>query len=210
MVLNRYKIHIADFPKAIKFLKGQAFKNVTPNWVVKNEKSLTVVDGKVLFNKLPIIPIEKQDEYLRKQIFGESKVPLSRDGMFHQIFKGKKAVAGISRRKIMEFLRAQSVVQKGKGAVPVPKLAGKKVKEYAIEFDLIFLKARDVEKANKQFRGNETLKGKDEDPTLSGLTYIISCVETVTGLTKIAHVSRKLPSVVSPIVKSLCSTLPKT
>ena len=135
MGLNRFKINQADFPKAIKYLLKKAYKKDTPNWIVKNEKHLTIEAGKVLYNGLKIIPIEKQDEYLRTLVFGDSAVPLSRDGMFHQVFKGKNAVAGLSRRKIMNFLRAQSVVQKGKGAEPVPKLAGKKVKEYAIEFE---------------------------------------------------------------------------
>ena len=142
MGLNRFKIRQGDFVKAIQYLKKKGFKKDTPNWVVKNEKHLTVVGGKVLFNDKKIIPIEKQDEYLRTLVFGDSPIPLSRDGMFHQVFKGKNAVVGLSRRKIMDFLRAQSVVQKGKGAEPVQKLAGKKVKEYSIEFDLIFLKAR--------------------------------------------------------------------
>ena len=202
MGLNRFKIHEADFAKAKQYLQKKLFKKDTPNWVVKNATNLSVDGGKVLFNGLPIIPVEKQDEYLRKQIFGKkSKVPLSRDGMYHQVFKGKNAVAGISRRKIMEFLRAQSVVQKGKGAEPVPKLAGKKVKDYAIEFDLIFLKARDVAKANKHFRDNPTLQGSDD--TQKGLTYLLSVVESVTGLTKIMHLSRKLPKIVSPAVVQL-------
>ena len=127
--------------------------------------------------------------------------------MFHQVFKGKNAVVGLSRRKIMDFLRAQSVVQKGKGAEPVQKLAGKKVNEYSIEFDLIFLKARDVAKANKHFRDNPTLQGSDE--TQKGLTYILSVTESVTGLTKIMHLSRKLPKTVSPAVIKLMKEIAK-
>ena len=125
--MNRYKIKRADFPLAKKYLAGNAFKSKTPSWVVKNEKFLQVVDGKVRYNNLPIIPVEDVADYLRKEVFGkDSRTPLSRDGMHHLI---KSRVAGISRRAIMEFLRGQSVVQKGKGAVPQQKLAGKKLKD---------------------------------------------------------------------------------
>ena len=207
--MNRYKIKREDFPKAIKYLAGKAFKSKTPSWVVKNEKFLQVVDGKVRYNNLPIIPSEDVADYLRKQVFGkDSKTPLSRDGMHHIV---KQQVAGISRRAIMDFLRGQSVVQKGKGAVPKQKLAGKKLKDYHISFDLVFLKKRDVEKANKLFRDSNKLDGdpNDEDKSSKGLTYIVSVVESVSGLTKLAHVSRKLPKVVSPIVLKLMREIAK-
>ena len=155
--MNRFRIQREDFPKAIKYLAGKAPKNKTPSWIVKNEKFLQVVDGKVRYNKLPIIPVEDVGDYLRKEVFGkDSKTPLSRDGMHHLI---KSRVAGISRRAIMQFLRGQSVVQKGKGAVPQQKLAWKKLKDYHISFDLVFLKKRDVSKANRLFLDSNKLDG---------------------------------------------------
>ena len=45
MGLNRFKIRQGDFVKAIQYLKKKGFKKDTPNWVVKNEKHLTVVGG---------------------------------------------------------------------------------------------------------------------------------------------------------------------
>ena len=194
MTLSRYKIRDADLSKAKAFLNKKASKKNTPNWIVKNEKSLKVVKGTVQYNGLPIITIEKSDAYLRKLVFDtNSKTPLSRDGMFHLL---KQQVAGISRRKIMNFLRAQSVVQKGKGAVPVPKPGGKPLKRLHMEFDLIFLKKRDVAKANPYFRDSEFLSGKDNN----GLTYIISVVEKVSGLTRLGFSKSKEARDVTPKV----------
>ena len=137
MSLSRYTVKKADFPKAILYLQGKSFKSKSPSWAVKNKDYLQVVDGKVRFNNLPIVPTEEVEKYLRTLVFDKSsKSPLSRDGMFHHI---KGMVSGISRRRIMQFLRGQSVIVKGKGAEPVPKLAGKPLKTYHVEFDLIFL-----------------------------------------------------------------------
>jgi hypothetical protein len=209
MSLARYKISEKDFPKAIKFLNKEKgiYKKDTPNWVVKNEKFLQVVNGKVRFNDKEIVPLEHTQKYLRNLLFNkDSRTPMSRDGAFHLL---KQKVAGISRRTIMSFLQAQSVVVEGKGAVPVPKGGGKKVKNYEIEFDLVFLKKRDVVNANKYFEDNTQLDGDDEKN--KELTYIVSVVEKVTGLTRLDWVKSKHAAKVTPIVvrlmKSLASSL---
>ena len=211
MSLARYKISEQDFPKAIKYLQDGAFKNKTPNWVVKNKQFLQVIDGKVRFNNLPIIPSEKINDHLRKLTFGkDSRTPLSRDGMFHKI---KTSVAGISRRAIMDFLRGQSVIIKGKPAVPVPKGGGVKLKNYHIEFDLVFLKKRDVVKANKYFEDNKQLDGddEDEDEENKDLTYIVSVVEKITGLTRLDWVKSKhapkVTAIVIRLMKSIAAAL---
>jgi hypothetical protein len=205
MTLSRFKIHKEDFAKAVKYLTKSAWKKDTPAWIVKNKQNLQVKDGKVLYNDKPIVPIEGADDYLRGLVFGkDSKTPLSRDGMFHLV---KSEVAGISRRRIMDFLRGQSVVQKGKGAVPVQKLSGKPLKNYHIEFDLVFVKKTDVVKANPHFKEDETLDGLKNNK----LTYILSVVEKVTGLTRLEYVTRKEAKIVSPLVvkaiKSIASAL---
>ena len=75
----------------------------------------------------------------------------------------------------------------------------------------MFLKKRDVSKANKLFLDSNKLDGDplDEDKNSRGLTYIVSVVESVSGLTKLAHVSRKLPKIVSPIVLKLMREIAK-
>ena len=199
MSLARYTIKKADFPAAILYVQGKAFKNKSPSWAVKNKPFLQIVEGKLRFNNLPIIPVEEAEKYLRNLVFDKSsKSPLSRDGMFHHI---KSKVAGISRRRVMSFLRGQSVVVKGKGAEPVPKLAGKKLKGYHIEFDLIFLKKNDVQKANKHFRDDESLEGVLEKGRTPGLTYIVSTVEKVSGLARLTWVQSKEAGKVTPIVQ---------
>ena len=198
MSLSRYTIKKADFPKAILYLQGKSFKSKSPSWAVKNKDYLQIVEGKVRFNNLPIIPTEEVEKYLRHLVFDKSsKSPLSRDGMFHVL---KTTVAGISRRRVMQFLRGQSVIVKGKPAQPVPKLGGKPLKTYMIETDLIFLKKADVQKANTFFRDDEGLKGELEKGKRTGLTYLVSTVEKVTGLVKLDWVKTKEAKIVSPIV----------
>jgi hypothetical protein len=205
MTLSRFTIRKSDFPKAIKYLsKEGAFKKDTPSWVVKNKDKLQVVNGKVRYNDLEIVPSENLDAYLRKILFDQnSKIPASRDGMFHLL---KSKVANVSRRKIMNFLRGQSVVIKGKPSVPVPKLGGRPLKTHEIEFDLVFLKKRDVVNANKYFDNDITLDGKDNN----GLTYIVSVVEKASGLTRIGFSSSKESAKVTPIVIRLMKEIAKS
>ena len=198
MSLNRYKIKKSDFPAAIKYLNGKAFKKDSPAWSVRNQAYLQVVDGEVRYNNKRIIPDEDVDKFLRGLVFDKkSKSPLSRDGMFRHL--QTLDVAGISRRKVAEFLKGQSVVVKGKGAEPVPKMAGKKLKNYHIEFDLIFVKRKDVIRANKLFVSNVELKNEQEGGE-KDLTYIVSTIEKITGLTRLNWVKTKLPAQVTPIV----------
>ena len=103
----------------------------------------------------------------------------------------------------MDFLRGQSVVQKGKGAVPVQKLSGKPLKNYHVEFDLIFVKKTDVVKANPYFKDDEVLDGLGNNK----LTYILSVVEKVTGLTRLGFVTRKEAKTVSPMVIKLINEI---
>ena len=78
MSLARYKISEKDFPQAIKYLKHEkgVLKKDTANWVTKNEQMLQVIDGKVLFNNLPIVPREQVQSHLRQILFNKnSKTP---------------------------------------------------------------------------------------------------------------------------------------
>ena len=69
MSLSRYSIRKADFPKAKKYLEGNAFKSKSPSWAVKNKQFLQIVEGKIRYNNLPIIPAEDVDSYLRGLVF---------------------------------------------------------------------------------------------------------------------------------------------
>ena len=199
MSLNRYKISKSDFPAAIKFIQGKSFKKDAPNWAVKNEQYLQIVDGKIHYNNKRIIADEDVDKFLRGLVFNkESKSPLSRDGMFKHI--QTQNVSGISRRRVAQFLKAQSVVVKGRPAGPVAKLGGKKLKSYHIETDLIFVRRRDVIKANKLFVSDVSLKNETAEGQEKDLTYIVSTIEKVTGLTRIDWVKSKLAEKVTPIV----------
>jgi hypothetical protein len=210
MSLSRYTIKKADFPAAIKFLAGKSFKKDSPSWAVRNKQFLQVVDGKVRYNNKGIVADEDIDAYLRGLVFNkESKSPLSRDGMFKHI--QTLNVAGISRRRVAQFLKGQSVVVKGKPAEPVPKHSGKKLKRYHIETDLIFVRRKDVIRANKHFVNDVSLRNENAEGQEKDLTYLISTIEKITGLTRIHWIGSKLAEKVTEVVirqmKSIAKSL---
>ena len=97
--MNRYKISGEQITKAKKFLQGKLKKG--PTWAVKYKKDLKIEKTKLLFQGKEIIPIEKVDEVLRKEIYKKNTdVVPSRDSAFHTL---KKRYSNISKRKIMEF-----------------------------------------------------------------------------------------------------------
>ena len=106
--MNRYKISKNQFPAARKYLAGEAYKKDSPSWAVKFKENLEFQNnGKLFFNELQVIPEEDVDAYLRKQVFNKK--------WGYNILK--KRVVGITRARLMKFLKAQSVVD----AIPKPK-----------------------------------------------------------------------------------------
>ena len=197
--MNRYKITGEQLQITKKFLAGK-ISNKVPNFAKKYKDDLTVKKGKVFYKNQEIIPIENVEAYLRKTLYTKGEnVPLSRDGCFHAM--KSRQVIGISRRAIMNFIKAQPAIEMGKNALPARKKAGKKLKNVTIETDLIFIRRPDLEKINKKFK-------KSSIPRES---YIVCTVEKLTGLTRTNYVKTKLPSVVGPIVKkhvlSICKQL---
>ena len=198
--MNRYKITEVQLKSAKKFLAGKKTNGV-PNWTKKFQDDLTIKNGKIFFKEQEIIPSEKVNEYLRKTFYTKNEdVPLSRDGAFHAM--KKRPVIGISRRAIMDFLKAQRPVEMGRAALPQKKQAGKKIKNITLETDLIFIRKPDLEKINKKFK---------KDKKVPFESYICCTVDKMTGLTRINYCKTKLPSVVGPLVKkqveSICKQL---
>ena len=108
--MNRYKISKDSFPKVKKFLKGEVFKKDAPSFARKFKEDLSFKGNDLYFKGQLVIPQETVDGYLRKEFYSKkSDVPLSRDGAWH-ILK-KREIVGITRARLMKFLKAQSAVE---------------------------------------------------------------------------------------------------
>ena len=198
--MNRFKISKAQYPAAKKYLEGTAFKKDSPSWCVKFKEDLSFRQGKLYYKELRVIPQEDVDKYLRDLVYNKkSDVPLSRDGAHHLI---KQRVVGITRARLMKFLKAQSAVESTKNANRKPKrTSGPKQKAYTFQCDLVFIRKPDLVEISKRF--NKTVKQKE--------SYIVSVVEKITGLTALDYVLVKEQEVVTPIVikliQSICDKL---
>ena len=198
--MNRYKFTSDGIKSAIKFLKDG---EDGPPWAQKYKEDLKVKGTDVFYKNKKIISHDKVGDVLREEIYKkDGDTPAGRDSGFHLL---KQKYVGISRRYLMKFLQSQKALGTTRAAVAKPKkAAGKKLKKYTIETDLIFLKRNDMIRANKRFR----LTSLDEVPELS---YIVSTVEKVTGLCRLSPCKVKDAGVVTPIVlkhiEELCKSL---
>ena len=194
--MDRYKFTEASLKSAIKFLKHQKGKPLA--WVTKFKDGLTVRAGKVYYNKRQIVPREKVDDVLRKELYKKGgDIPSGRDSAFHLL---KQRYIGCSRRAVMEFIRAQKPLGEVKAALNQPKQkSGEKLKNYIFETDLVFLKKKDLETANKKFI-------RDDIPDLS---YFLSTVEKVTGLCRFDYILTKEAAIVTPKVIKQCKEMAK-
>ena len=194
--MQRFKLTDKKIKQAIAYLKTK--KGTSPNFAIKFKDDLKVKGSKLFFQDLEVVPREKVDEVLRKELYGKkSDVPYGRDSSFHVL---KKRYVGISKNAIMEFIRKQKTLGEIKAALPKPAVSGgPKLKGYTFETDLIFLRKNDLEKANKKFIRDEI---KNE-------TYFLTCCEKVTGLSNFAYVKTKEQNVVSPLVVKQCQKIAK-
>ena len=202
--MNRYKVIKSDFAKVRKYLsKNGATKTQTPSWGVKFKDRLSVVNGKIKFDGLTIIPDSEKSTYLRKLLYDGDKIPFSRDSAFHHI---KKEAVGISRRYLMDWLRGQSINEMGRAAVPGHQKGkgGAPISSYVMEFDLIFVRRPDLEKVQKRFK-----KADLQDVPFE--SYIVSVSEKSTGITALGFTKTKDMRIVTPKViaqiKRICKTL---
>ena len=192
--MDRFKFTEANVKKAIVFKKTGKGKPST--WVAKYKDDLTTKGSKLFYKKRQVVPREKVDDVLRTELYKKNgDIPSGRDSAFHIL---KQRFVGISRRAVMEFIRAQKPLGEIKAALNQPKQkSGEKLKNYIFETDLVFLKKTDLENANRKFI-------RDDIPDLS---YILSTVEKVTGLCRFEYVLTKEASVVTPKVLKQCKEM---
>ena len=190
MTINRYKINKAGVAKAIRFLKSGKGHLDVPTWVEKFKSQLKIKNGKLYFEGREIVPREDVDKYLRKRLYskGDDAIQTSRDSAHYQLLK---ETVGITRRLLMNFLKAQRTLGETHSALPEPKSkGGKRIDGYVLETDLVFVKKDDLVAANPRFE-------KKHKPDL---VYILTTVEKATGLCKLAYITTKEAHVVTPKV----------
>ena len=181
--MNRYKIDKEGIAAAKKFLKTGKGHLQAPNWAIKFKDQLKVNGSKIMFENRELIPREDVEDYLRKRLYskGDDAIQSSRDAAFYQLLK---ETVGITRRNLMDFLKAQKTLGATRSAAPAPKSkGGKKIKNYVLETDLVFIRKDDLVKANPRF---EKKHSKD-------LVYALVTVEKSTGLCKISYTTTKVP-----------------
>ena len=195
--MNRFKITAAAVKKTKQYIKDGSGK--PPPWAVRFKDDLSLAGQKLLFKDREVIPRERVEAVLREEIYRKNgDMPAGRDGAFHIC---KKKYVGISRRALMDFIRAQKSLGEVKAAQNKPKRsAGERLKNYVLETDLIFLKKNDLEKANQKFIRSE----------ISDLTYFLTVTEKISGVTRFAYVKTKQANVVTPLVIKLSQEICKS
>ena len=110
---------------------------------------LMLKESDLYYKKQKVIPVEEVDAYLRKEFYSkDSDVPLTRDGAWHIL--NKRDVVGITRARLMKFLKSQSAVESVRNAPPKPKHSGGvPVKKFHFETDLVFIRKPDFVKISK-------------------------------------------------------------
>ena len=192
--MDRFKITEAGLTKAKQFVKNG--NGSPPKWATKYKEHLSIKGGKLFYKERQVIPKERVDDVLRKELYKKNgDIPSGRDAAFHLL---KQRYTNISRRALMEFIRKQKPLGEVKAAVNQPKQAGgERLHEYIFETDLIFLKKNDLEKSNKKFIRDD----------IKELTYFVSTVEKVTGLCRFNYVLKKASELVTPIVIKQCEEM---
>ena len=127
--INRYKITTKGLEQAVKFLKTGKGHLSVPTWVDKYKADLKVKNGKVFFQKRELVSRENVEDYLRKRLYSkDADLQMARDSCHYQLLK---ETVGVTRRRLMDFLKAQKTLGETRSALPDPKSkGGKKIKGY--------------------------------------------------------------------------------
>ena len=177
--INRYKFLEKDLPNVKKFLKSGDESGI-PGWALKFKADLSVKKGKLMYLDKEIVARERVTDYLRDRIYSkDAALPFGRDSAHYTLLK---TTVGISRRNLMEFLRAQKNLAESKPSLAKPKVkSGIKLKKLTLGTDLIFVRRNDLIKSNKKFH----------DENLKDETYIITTVENASGLVRLSYLQSK-------------------
>ena len=187
--MNRYRISGHQIKKAKKFLKDGKPRGV-PGWATKHKDKLSVKAGKLYYDDKLVVPREDVNDYLRKRLYDKNTdLQQSRDSAHYQVMKD---AVGVTRRSIMEFLKAQKTLGETRVATAKPKAkSGPKLKKHVLETDLFFITRDDLINANPRF----------ERKHKPNLVYALCTTDKLSGLTKLSLVLKKDADICTPELK---------
>ena len=103
--MPRYKFYSKDWKPAIDFLKNGNKTIYTPTWAERYREDLKVKGKQIYYQDKKIIPTEQVDKFLRKKLYDKkADISFGRDSAFYSL---KKECVGVTRRKLMNWLRGQ-------------------------------------------------------------------------------------------------------
>ena len=179
--MNRFRILEKDIPKVKSFLKNGKTDGV-PKWAIRFKNKLSQKNGKIFFEETKqVVPKEQVDTYLRKRLYStDATLPFGRDSGHYKLLQES---IGITRRTLMEFIRAQKNIQLSKPSLNKPKTKqGIRLKKLELQSDLIFVRKDDLAASHPKYGKDEMLKNE---------TYIITTVEAASNLVKLSYLSSK-------------------
>ena len=182
--INRFRITEKSFGETKKFLAGELSKSYAPKYAVAFETDLTVEAGKVLYKGLPLIPVEKRDQYFRDAVYTKgSTVPLNRDQGWVAI---NKLAKGLPRRAWATFILKQASLRQTDPAPDEDKKSGRPAKDLGdFETDLMEVMPGQLRKVSP-----ELAKIKH--------SFIVTTVHNVSSYTKLHWIKTKTPGVATP------------
>ena len=191
--MNKYTFTRQNIKQAIGHLRG---KGPAPSFVQDNPGSFRTAKGKLYVKDKLVVAEEDVDSLLRTLLYErdpEGKFGMGRDTLHHAVMK---AFVGVSRRKIMTFLRKQPLLQDVRH-LPQEKERGKwKIFDLgSVQIDLVH--ARRVDQVSEDWFGS----GEDR--------YWLTAIEQGTSFFQARFILSKSPDHVAPALAEILDVMGK-
>ena len=198
-LLNRLALTKSEIKKAQSYTKKPVG---SPPQLVAKFPNVKFRRGKAYVDGFEIIPAEDREKTLKMYVYSrDSTVPFGRDTLFAWLKENKKA--GVSRRYVAEYLRAQEILQlsrsKPKRVVRQNVSTIRNPRWFAC--DLVHVSPRDV---GPDFLG-EPADGQNE----ASDRYLLTVVNLLTSYTYIRFCNRKLAKDVVVQMRSIVNDIKK-
>ena len=192
--MNNYTYNRANIKQAIEHLSGG--EAPAPSFVIDNPNIFSTKDGKLHVGKKLVVAQEDGPSLLRALLYErdpKGKWPFGRDSLHHSVLQ---AFVGVSRRKIMTFLRKQGVLQDVRHLPNEVKRGKWKVFDLgSVQIDLVH--ARKVDQVSADWFGS----GEDR--------FWLTAVEQGTSFFQARFILSKSPKHVAPALKQILDVMGK-
>ena len=191
--MNRYTYTRQNIKQAINHLRG---KGAAPSFIQDNPGSFREKKKKLYVKDKLVVAEEDVESLLRTLLYErdpEGKYGLGRDTLHHAVMQ---AFVGVSRRKILTFLRKQGLLQDVRH-LPQEKIRGKwKIFDLgSVQIDLVH--ARRADQVSAEWFGS----GEDR--------YWLTAIEQGTSFFQARFILSKSPLHVAPALKQILDVMGK-